>query len=123
MRRIATLAVAIALMACGSASTSPGVVLVGTYTLRNVNGSSLPVTLADGTRLTSDVLALASDGSFTDSQQFLDGRVQVVQGFYTSTLNALTFQDQSTNATFQASLNGVVLTAFVDGLRKAYQKN
>jgi hypothetical protein len=113
MRRIAILAAVFALAACNNDSTSPTVSLTGNYSLRTVNGSSLPVTLLDGSILTSDVLTLFNDGTFTDNAQFSDGTVEVEQGFYSANNGSINFQDLNSNFTFAGSLSGAVLTEII----------
>jgi hypothetical protein len=123
MRRFAALTLVLAIAACGGDSTSPTVSLTGTYSLRTVNGSQLPVTFSDGTTLVSDMLTLSADGTFSDDAQFSDGSVEVEQGFWTSSNGAIAFQDANSTFTFQGSLSGSVLTEVVGSLVEVYQKN
>jgi hypothetical protein len=126
MRRftIATLALAFSLAACNdSNSVGPTASVAGLYSLRTINGSSLPVTFSDGSRLMSDVLTLNNDGTFSDVAQFDDGSVSAQQGFYTSNNGAINFTDRDTGQTFTASLSGTILTEFVGGLTEVYQRN
>src|SRR6185437_7405997 len=104
MRRIALLAALFALAACNNDSTSPTVSLTGNYSLRSVNGISLPVSFNDGSTLTSDVLTLFNDGTFTDNAQFSDGTVEVEQGFYSANNGSINFQDLNSNFTFEPLL-------------------
>lgn len=126
MRRftIATLALAISLAACNdSNSVGPTASVAGMYSLRAINGSNLPVTFSDGSRLMSDVLTLNLDGTFSDVAQFDDGSVSVQQGFYTNNNGSIQFTDRDTGQTFTASLSGTILTEFVGGQTEVYQRN
>ena len=58
MRRIALLAAVIALAACNNDATSPSVSLVGTYSLRTINGNPLPFTFSNGAVLVNDQLTV-----------------------------------------------------------------
>jgi len=125
MRRftIATLALAVSLAACNdSNSVSPTAAVAGMYSLRTINGSSLPVTFSDGSRLMSDVLTLNNDGSFSDVAQFDDGSVSAQQGFYTNNNGSIELTDRDTGQVFTASLSGTILTEFVGGLTEVYQR-
>jgi hypothetical protein len=124
MKLIITAALAIVMAACGSQdATSPSTSVSGDYALRTVNGSPLPYTFSDGTTLTSDVLTLRSDGTFSESAQFRDGTVLVLQGFYSANNGAIAFTDQDTGTTFSGSVSGDVLTEiFANGLTEVFQK-
>lgn len=75
-RRLVLLLALATASACGSdSSTSPTTdAIEGTYSLRTVNGSPLPFTVVQsGTNsfvLTSDVITIASNGSWTESIQY-----------------------------------------------------
>jgi len=125
MRRtiIAILAFAIGLAACNdSNSVGPTAAVAGTYSLRAINGSNLPVTFSDGSVLTSEVLTLNLDGTFSDVAQFNDGGVSVEQGFYTNNNGAIELTDRDTGDRFSASLSGSILTEFVGGLTEVYER-
>src|SRR6266536_2522656 len=124
MRRtmIAIAAIAVGLSGCtDSNSVGPTAAVAGLYTLRQVNGTNLPVTFSNGRTLVSDVLTLNVDGTFSDDAQFSDGSVEVEQGFYTNNNGAIDFTDRDTGQTFSASLSGTILTEFVGGLTEVYQ--
>lgn len=93
-------------------SVSPTVSLTGNYTLQTINGSSLPYQWADGSVITSDVLTLNADGTYTQDAQFSSGQVVVSDGFWTATNNSLQFTDRASGATWSGSLSGAVLTEF-----------
>ena len=109
MRRIALFLAAIALAACNDA-TSPNGSASGTYTLRTVNGSTLPYTFSDGSVLLSDQLVINSDGSYIDQAHFSNRSDLVEQGFWSINNNLITFNDQTDNFQYQGSLSGSVLT-------------
>ena len=124
MRRIAVLMLALAIAACSdNNATAPSAALTGTYTLRTVNGSPLPVTFSDGSVLTSDQLTLFVDGTFTDQAQFSDGSNSIEQGFYSAVNGSITFQDANSNFTFQGSVSGTVLTEISNGITEVFEKN
>lgn len=123
MKRIMIALLAVGLAACNSDSTAPSVSLYGNYQLRTVNGFTLPVTFTNGVTLTSDLLTLNTDNSFTDAAQFSDGTVSVEQGFFTANNGAITFTDLQTGAQFSGSLSGSVLTEVdANGLTETFQK-
>ncbi|HKP15016.1 MAG TPA: hypothetical protein VJT85_03100, partial [Gemmatimonadaceae bacterium] len=66
MRRLVMFALAGTLAACSLDSTGPNGSVSGNYTLRRINGQSLPYTFSGGLRLMSDDLTLMSDGTYQD---------------------------------------------------------
>jgi hypothetical protein len=126
MRRSAIVftALAIGVAACNDANPAgPTANVAGLYSLRSINGTSLPITFSNGRTLTSDVLTLNADGTFSDDAQFSDGSVEVEQGFYTNNNGAIDFTDMDTGQRFSASVSGTVLTEFVGGLTEVYQRS
>jgi hypothetical protein len=118
-------ALALSLAACNDSNNSvgPNDSLSGEYSLRTVNGSPLPFTFSDGSTVTSDVITLFSDGTFSESTQLSDGRVFVDQGFYSANNGAITFNDQTIGQTFSGSISGSVLTEiFSNGLTEVFQR-
>ncbi|HKN65092.1 MAG TPA: hypothetical protein VJW73_02390 [Gemmatimonadaceae bacterium] len=109
MRRIALFLAVIALVACNDA-TSPNGSVAGTYTLRTVNGFNLPYTFSDGSVLVSDQLVLNSDGSYTDQANFSNRQPQGEQGFWSINNNLITFNDETDQINYTASLSGTILT-------------
>ena len=109
MRRIAIFLAVIALAACNDA-TSPNGSAIGTYSLRTINGSTLPYTFSDGSVLVSDQLVLNSDGSYTDEANFSNRQPQLEQGFWSINNNLITFNDETDQINYTASLSGTVLT-------------
>ena len=130
MRRLVVLAALLAAAACESSnSVSPTVSIAGQYDLATVNGSSLPYTFTStngaSATLTSDILTMNPDGSYSDIAQF-----QSPQGPYTideigtySSLNgSITFDDQTDGIVYSGSLSGNVLTEINSGVTEVYQK-
>ena len=130
MRRLVVLAALLAAAACESSnSVSPSVSIAGQYNLMTVNGASLPYTFTTtngaSATLTSDMLTMNTDGSYSDIAQF-----QSSQGPYTinevgtySTVNgSITFYDQTDGIQYNGSLSGSVLTEINSGVTEVYQK-
>ena len=125
MKTVFIAALAFSLSACNDANNvvGPNDSIAGEYALRTVNGSPLPFTFSDGTTVSSDVLTLFVDGTFSESFQMPDGRVFVDQGFYTANNGALTFTDQTIGVTYSGSISGSVLTEiFPNGLTEVFQR-
>jgi hypothetical protein len=125
MKTVFIAALAFGLAGCndGSNSVGPNDSLSGEYALRTVNGNPLPYTFSDGSTVTSDVLTLFVDGTFSESFQLSDGRLFVDQGFYTANNGALTFNDQTIGVTYSGSISGTVLTEiFPNGLTEVFQR-
>lgn len=122
--RIAIAAFAIALAGCTSTdSTAPSVSVPGIYTMRTVNGGSLPYPVTATLSLNSDVLTLFNDGTFSNSAQTSDGAVSVLQGTYTSINGSITFVSSTDGTTFAGSLSGSVLTVIVGTLTETFSRN
>ena len=109
MRRIALFMAVLALAACNDA-TSPNGSAIGSYSLRTVNGSTLPYTFSDGSVLISDQLVLNSDGSYMDQAHFSNRADLIEQGFWSISNNLVTFNDETDGINYTASLSGTVLT-------------
>ena len=130
MRRIALLAAVVALAACSNDATTPSVSLVGTYSLRTINGNPLPFTFSSGSVLVSDRLSLNVDNSYVDIATFSNGSTSTEQGFWSSNNNVITFNDQTDNIQYTGSLSGSVLTeifnntgGFSGSVTEVYQKD
>ena len=122
MRRILVLAMAATLAACNADSTQPSGTIIGTYSLRTINGSTLPYTFSSGLTLSSDVLSLNSDGSFQDVSTYTNGSQSVETGFWANNNGFVEFTD-NTGFSFEGSVSGDVLTENVSGFTQAYQRN
>jgi hypothetical protein len=109
MRRIALFMALIALAACNDA-TSPNGSAAGTYTLRTVNGFNLPYTFSDGSVLLGDQLVLNSDGSYVDEAHFSNRPDLIEQGFWSINNNLISFNDETDQINYTASLSGTILT-------------
>ena len=91
-------------------STSPTVSLTGTWTLRSLNGFPLPYTVSSGSAITSEVLTLNSDGTYTDVATYSNGTHFTEVGYYSTNNNVITFNDQTDNLQYTGSISGSVLT-------------
>lgn len=125
MRPLALVGLALALVTgCSSDATGPSVSLEGSYSLRTIDGFTLPYTFSNGVTLTSDVLTLSYDGSFQDVSTYRNAQTSVHSGYFTSVNgSAVSFTDVSAGISYQGSLSGSVLTEIVSGFTQAYQKN
>jgi hypothetical protein len=87
-------ALATAAVSC-SDSTGPGDSLAGTYSLRAINGSSLPVTLC-GSNTCYDVLSaevsLDANGNYQSITRYSDGN-ETATGYWSLSGNQLTLVD------------------------------
>lgn len=125
MKTVFIAALAFGLAGCNDNSNSvgPNDSLSGEYALRTVNGNPLPYTFSDGSTVSSDVLTLFVDGTFSESFQLSDGRVFVDQGFYTANNGSISFNDQTIGVTYSGSISGSVLTEiFPNGLTEVFQR-
>lgn len=122
MRPVFVLGLALALSACAMDSTAPSVSVDGSYALRTINGTSLPYTFSSGLTLSSDVLTMNVNGTYTDVARYSDGRTSTEQGYYTNTNGAITFNSQVSGFTYQGSLSGSVLTQILNGFTQTFQK-
>lgn len=109
MRRIVLFMAVVALAACNDA-TSPNGSAIGSYSLRTVNGSTLPYTFSDGSVLVSDQLVLNSDGSYMDQARFSNRSDLIEQGFWSINNNLITFNDETDGINYTASVSGTILT-------------
>lgn len=109
MRRIVLFMAVVALAACNDA-TSPNGSAIGSYSLRTVNGSTLPYTFSDGSVLVSDQLVLNSDGSYMDQARFANRSDLIEQGFWSINNNLITFNDETDGINYTASVSGTILT-------------
>jgi hypothetical protein len=107
-------ALATTVVSC-SDSTSPSASLAGTYSLRTVNGSSLPVTLccdAFGApyQLLSAEISLDANGNYSSVDRYSDG-TQTATGYWTLSGDQLTLVANAGFQTFATvSGNQLVLT-------------
>jgi lipocalin-like protein len=130
MRRIAFLLAVIALAACNNDSTSPNGTVIGSYSLRTINGNTLPYTFSNNAVLVSDRLTLNSDGSYFDVASFSNSGQSTEQGTWSINNNLITFEDQTDGIRYSASLSGNVLTetfnntdGFSGSVTEVYQKD
>jgi len=122
MRRLVMFALAGTLAACSMDSTGPNGSVAGSYTLRTINGQSLPYTFSGGLRLTSDDLTLMSNGTYQDVSRYSDGTSFVDDGDYSNNNGAITFYS-STGQTYQGSVSGDVLTQILSNYTQVFERN
>lgn len=109
--------------ACNNDATSPTVSLTGSWSLRTLNGQSLPVQTSSGLVVTSEQRTLNSDGTYNDVVFFSSGNSSSEFGSYTVSGNSITFFDQTDNFSYTGSISGNVLTAFDGSFTAVYQKS
>jgi hypothetical protein len=122
MRRLAMFALAGTMAACSLDSTGPNGSVAGTYTLRTINGQTLPYTFSSGLRLTSDELTLFRDGTYEDVSRYNDGTLDVDEGDYTNYNGAITFYS-TTGQVYQGSVTRDVLTTVVNGFTQVFERD
>jgi hypothetical protein len=123
MRRIAFFALtAASLSACSLDSVGPSGSMTGTYTLRKINGSTLPYTFTSGQRLISDDLTLYRDGTFIDVSRYDTGETNTDEGFYTNDNGSLNFESSETGLVYQGSITDDVLTEVVNGFTQVFER-
>lgn len=104
-------------------AVSPNGSIVGTYNLRTLNGQPLPYSINSRTALVGEQLSLNNDGTYTDVASYSDGSNFNEVGYYLVNNNAITFQDQTDNLTYQGSISGDVLTEISGSFTSVYQRN
>jgi hypothetical protein len=121
-------ALAMLLVACGGDTVSGPAPVTGTYTLRTVNGASLPATFYQDELERDDFfagnVALASDNSWTGSlsvhQVAMPGGSTLfngalpVSGTYSLNNGAITLSDASHGLVMTGSISGGTLTVTAD---------
>jgi hypothetical protein len=123
MRRIAFFALtAASLTACSMDSLGPSGSVAGTYSLRRINGVTLPYTFAGGSRLVSDDLTLYRDGTFQDVSRYDTGETSTDEGYYTSSNGSLDFESSETGIHYQGSITNDVLTEVVNGYTQVFER-
>ncbi len=115
-------AATVSLSACNVDLTNIGGSVDGRYSLRTINGYSLPYTFNNGLTVSSETLTLNSDGTFTDVARYTDGRVANYYGYYTERNGSVQFTDQSSNNTYQGSLSSGTLTQYLNGFTQTYRR-
>jgi len=123
MRRIAFFALtAASLSACSMDSLGPSGNVAGTYSLRRINGSSLPYTFNSGVRLVSDDLTLYNDGTYVDVSRYDSGSTSTDEGFYTNDNGSLSFESSESAVRYQGSVTNDVLTEVVNGYTQVFER-
>jgi hypothetical protein len=122
MRRALALVAAVTLSACNVDISGITGSVEGSYSLRTINGYSLPYTFNTGVTVNSETLTLNRDGTFVDVARYADGRVTTYYGFYTERNGSLQFTDQSSGFTYTGSLSGGTLTQVLNGFTQTYRR-
>lgn len=135
MKRMLALFSLLALAACGSdATTGPaGGSVSGTWNLRTINGSALPVVLqttSGNVTVISSVLTLnPSGGAYNEvtSLSAISGATTVTGtqtevGTWFANGGAITFNDQTDQVVYQGSVSGNTLTEIVNGFTEVYSR-
>ena len=138
MRAITLLATALLVACGGSSATATGPSLVGVYQLNTVNGSALPVVIAQGdgvmTYLTGEVLTVSLGGTYqtngAESRKNASGYgtsfAMSSTGTYVASGSNYTFTDVSLGvgiASFSASIAGsTLLTVSLAGVTYVFTK-
>ena len=104
-------------------AVSPSGSVVGTWNLRTLNGSPLPVAIGSRTVLNAEQLSLNNDGSYSDIASYSDGSTFTEVGFYDVNNNLITFQDQTDGISYTGSISGNVLTENNGSFTGVYQRN
>jgi len=94
----------------------------GSYSLRSINGYSLPYTFNNGLSVSSETLTLSRDGTWVDVARYTNGQVVTYYGYYTERNNNIQFTDQSSQSSYDGTLNGDQLTQYVNGFTQSYRR-
>ena len=117
------LAATLATACSGNDATSPNVSITGTWNLRTLNGSPLPVAVAPGSTIIAEQLTLNSDGTYTDVASYSNGTSFNEFGYFSVSNNLITFNDQTDHITYTGSISGSVLTEVSGQFTSVYQKD
>ena len=117
-------------LAAGLATASTGclggtteiVPVAGTYLLQSVNNSALPFTFSNGTVVSSEIIILKEDGSFTDDVIRSDG-TKTDTGAYTNYAGTLIMADATIGLVYQAKVEGSIMTITVGQYTERFQRN
>jgi len=121
MRRLVMLALASTLAGCSIDSTGPYGSVAGDYSLRTINGQTLPYTFSGGLQLLSEDLTLYRDGSYEDISYYSDGSTFVDDGDYDNYNGSITFYS-SRGSTYQGSVSGNTLTQLLNGYTQVFRR-
>lgn len=131
-RRVAVAALVLLVAACGKDANDPIDTVAGTYTLRSVNGQSLPAVVYDDGSYKLEVTAasyvLAASGSFTNSISIRETENGVVTpstevdtGTYAVNGTTITLTDAEGDV-ISGTLSGDTLTFSSDGITAVSRK-
>jgi hypothetical protein len=116
-------AVSLFLSACSGGSTAVETSITGTYGLRTIKDSDLPVEVAYQAYITAGALTFAEGGTFRDSTSFRmilpDGSVNLIQqiedGTYTRAGSTLDLHFANDGRTWPATLAGTQVIVHTSG--------
>jgi hypothetical protein len=122
LRRLATLALAVTMAACSVGdSIGPDGSIDARFTLRTLNGFSLPYTFSNGLTLVSEELNMYRNGTYTVRSRYGDGSTGGEEGIYSNTNGSIYFEPR-TGVAYQGSLTGDTLTEIVGGFTQVYRR-
>lgn len=121
-RALVLVAASLSLSACAVDLTGITGSVDGNYSLRTINGYSLPYSFNNGLTVSSETLTLNRDGTFVDVARYTNGQAATYYGYYTERNGSIQFTDQSSQQSYQGSLSGSVLTQYLNGFTQTYQR-
>jgi hypothetical protein len=136
MRKLLPVLAAVAVIACGSdssSSTGPQATIAGTWTLQTINGQGLPfIVVQNGsnkTEVVSDVVTISGTGSYTQTSTIrvttngvANTQSSADAGTYTLNGTAVAFHSNSDGSTTNAAWSGNTLTVTDVGLAAVYKR-
>jgi hypothetical protein len=122
LRRALVLAAAVTLSACNVDLAGLTGSVEGSYSLRTINGYSLPYSFPSGLTVSSETLTMNDDGTFVDVARYTNGQVATYYGFYTERNSVIQFTDQASGFSYQGSVSGSTLTQTVNGYTQTYRR-
>lgn len=133
MRRLLSLTLALALVACGDDSTSEPTTasVAGTWSLQSVNGAALPFILSASPKveLLSNVVNVAANGTWTSTTQTrttigtqATTASSTQSGTYTLSGSAVAIRSTDGSTVQAGTVSGNTLTLAQSGLVFIYQK-
>jgi len=116
MRYFAIALLAIGMAACTNDSTSPNGSVRGTYNLRTIDGSQLPIPLNNGCVIQSDQMIIDANGNYEEDYFYTDPACnQQDLGTYSANNNTVDFFSENGFGEFTGSVSGNVLTIITAG--------
>ena len=109
------------LTGCLSGSTD-AVPISGVYQLQTINNSPLPYTFSNGIIVTSEVLTINTNGTFTDVTTQSTGAVVSDNGSYSNFGGTVNFSDQTALLVYQGYVTGTTLNTVIGGFSMVFTK-